>query len=69
MTNRMLELWKCADCGAVFDDPVCVRWKEEMSGDGWAWQTFTEYYCPNCDSQEIERYYGEEYDDAAADSL
>ena len=47
-------MWRCADCGSTFDEPDEVTWKEEMSGDGWAWQTFTELYCPNCGSQEIE---------------
>lgn len=60
----MAELYKCDDCGAVFTEPKEHKWKEEMSGDGWAWQTFTELYCPNCDSQEIEPYYGEDCDDA-----
>jgi len=58
----MVERWKCDGCGAVFSEPDEVSWKEEMSGDGWAWQTFTELYCPRCGSQDIERYYGEEDD-------
>ena len=59
-----MESYKCSDCGAVFTEPDEVSWKEEMSGDGWAWQTFHEYYCPECGSQDIERYYGEDEDDA-----
>ena len=62
--RRVMESYKCSDCGAVFTEPDEVSWKEEMSGDGWAWQTFHEYYCPECGSQDIERYYGEDEDDA-----
>ena len=65
----MVEQWKCSDCGAVFSEPDEVSWKEEMSGDGWAWQTFTELFCPRCGSQDIERYYGEDEDDDGTDSL
>lgn len=65
----MIEQWKCSDCGAVFSEPDEVSWKEEMSGDGWAWQTFTELFCPHCGSQDIERYYGEDEDDDGTDSL
>ena len=50
---RMMRRWKCAECGAVFAEPDEVSWQEEMSGDGWAWEKFTELYCPNCGSQEI----------------
>lgn len=60
----MAELYKCDDCGAVFDEPDEFSWREEMSGDGWAWQTFTERYCPICGSQDFDRYYGEDENDA-----
>lgn len=63
----MVERWKCADCGAVFNDPDEASWKEDMNGEGWAWQTFTELYCPSCGAQEIERYYGEDEESAEED--
>ena len=61
--------WKCFDCGAVFDEPREHSYKEEMSGDGWAWQTFTDYFCPMCGSDFIEENYMEDDDDAGTDSL
>ena len=48
--------YRCAHCGAVFSEPDEVSWKEEMSGDGWAWQTFAEYYCPECGSDDFDEY-------------
>ena len=57
-----IELFRCNDCGAKFSEPDEVSWKEEMSGDGWAWQTFVELYCPKCGSQNIEKYYGDNED-------
>lgn len=64
----MMELYRCANCTALFEKPDVYEWKEEMSGDGWAWETFREYYCPICGSPDIERYYGG-YDDAETDHL
>ena len=57
-------MYICSDCGAMFDEPKEVSWKEEMSGDGWAWQTFTDLLCPECGSQEIEQAYEVSADEA-----
>lgn len=65
----MIEQWKCKDCGSVFDEPDSRSWKEEMSGDGWAWQTFTDYFCPVCGSEDIKWHYWEDEDDDGTDSL
>lgn len=64
-----MAMYRCAECGATFDEPNIESWREEMSGDGWAWQTFTEYYCPQCGSQDIAECYGEDADDAEPDQM
>lgn len=51
-------MWKCLDCGAIFYEPCEKSWREDMNGDGWAFQTITDLFCPYCGSDEIEQYYG-----------
>lgn len=44
-------MWKCKDCGAVFEEPLQERWTDRFEG-----QTYggIDEYCPECKSQEFE---------------
>ena len=53
---------RCAECGAEFDEPIVNRRREDMNGEG-AWQTWIEWYCPECGGQEIEECIGYADDD------
>ena len=61
--------FKCAHCGAEFDEPHENTWREDMNGDGWAFAVFTEFYCPECGSDEIESAEDEDEEDAETNSL
>lgn len=66
----MTELYRCTSCGSVFSEPGVRRWREERSGDGWAWEDCAEYYCPVCYSANLADYDEEDDDeDAGEDSL
>ena len=36
-------MYKCDCCGNIFEEPA--RWREERSGDGWAYETMTGSPC------------------------
>ncbi len=59
-----VERWKCADCGAVFTEPVWETRREDMNGEG-AWYTWVERRCPECGSKNNDYYYGDEDEDDA----
>lgn len=43
----------CTRCRAVFDEPMIYEYRENLDGEhGWA--TFTEMYCPECGSDDLE---------------
>lgn len=51
-------MYKCNDCGEVFDEPKYVQ---ESRGEFWgAPCSETMAYCPHCESEDFEEYYGEE---------
>lgn len=55
------EMYKCNDCGAIFDEPKEVQ---ECMGEFWgapAYDTFT--YCPHCGSDDFEEYDEDEEDE------
>ena len=64
----MTERWKCADCGAVFDEPEWETRREDMNGEG-AWYTWVFCRCPKCGSKNNDYYYGEGEDDAEEDTV
>lgn len=45
--------YRCADCGAEFDEPKLYRYREDMNGEG-AFQTFTVLACPRCGGETVE---------------
>lgn len=48
-----LSMMICERCGAVFDEPTIYEYRENLDGEhGWA--TFTEMYCPECGSDDLE---------------
>lgn len=55
-------MFRCEDCGAVFEFPKAVQ---EDRGEFWGTPAFeTMYYCPECDSECYDEYDGyDEYDD------
>lgn len=54
-----VERYICASCGAIFTDPNVHSWDEDMNGEG-AWEHWTKYLCPECGSDSVEEYDGEE---------
>lgn len=62
----MADCWKCADCGALFEEPEEHRWVEDH-GDGML-ERWVEICCPVCGSTEIDECW-EESDDASEDSV
>lgn len=47
-------MYRCNDCGAIFDDPQAV---EEDRGEFWEMPcTETMYYCPCCESEDFDVY-------------
>lgn len=50
----MVERFKCADCGAVFTEPVERTWMEDH-GDG-RYERWVALICPNCGSEEVDEY-------------
>ena len=52
-------MWRCEDCGAVFEDPKLISYcKEDYNGvaDLFGHQTWGTYdACPDCESEDIER--------------
>lgn len=59
----MVELYKCASCGAVFSEPYISRIREDMNGEG-AWYIWVVLRCPYCLSEQISEYEEEEDEDA-----
>ena len=56
----MTERWKCADCGAVFDEPD-ERWWIEDHGEGMR-ERWTALVCPECGSEEVDEFVCETYE-------
>lgn len=55
-----MERWKCDECGAVFTEPDERRWIEDH-GEGML-ERWTALICPECGSEEVDRYFGEDDD-------
>lgn len=63
-------MWKCEDCGSLFDEPESVRYNiDEYNGVSdlfGNWQYGYYDACPFCGSEEIASYYEEDDDDVIA---
>ena len=60
----MLNPYRCDDCGAIFDEDE-IDSRSEYVGEFWgapAYQTFN--YCPECGSDCIREYEGEDEEEA-----
>ena len=56
-------MYKCTECGCIFDEDDVVEWEEDM-GEFWgAPCTQTVYGCPRCYSTGYERYREEDEED------
>lgn len=54
-------MYRCNDCGHIFDSPSEVR---ESRGEFWGMLAFeTMYYCPYCDSEDFDEYDEDEEED------
>ena len=60
-------MWRCEDCGSLFDEPESVRYNiDEYNGvsDLFGDSRYGYYdACPYCGSEEITSYWEEEIDD------
>ena len=47
-------MYKCNECGEIFDEPKEVQ---EGRGEFWGMPAYeTMYYCPYCESEDFEEY-------------
>lgn len=63
----MINPFKCYDCGAIFDEDEIVS-RSEYVGEFWgspAYQTVN--YCPECGSDYIREYEGEDEEESEDD--
>ncbi len=58
-------MYKCYDCGAVFEQPIIKEW-DESRGEFWGMpccEHMVEWHCPCCDSDDIDEYNEEDEED------
>ena len=54
-------MWKCNECGCIFETPKV--WKEDR-GECWGTRAYeTMYGCPVCESSDYDEYTGENEED------
>lgn len=53
-------MWKCNECGAVFDEPCVEEDDPSPSGISLPAGTYKYYSCPYCPSEDIEEFDDEE---------
>lgn len=54
-------MYRCADCGEIFDEPEYVQ---ECIGEFWGMPAFETWCrCPYCDSDAVDEYYEDEDED------
>ena len=44
-------MFECLNCGHIFEEPI--TWREERSGDGWAWEECSGSPCCHSDYDEV----------------
>lgn len=46
-----MQIFKCNDCGTIFDSPRCVS---ESRGEFWGMPAYEDmYYCPHCGGEDF----------------
>lgn len=48
-----MTVYRCYNCGNTFDEPVRVKYRENLDGEN-GWQTVVDEYCPFCGDQWFE---------------